>query len=194
MSEKQQTKTRDPIDRHRGGGLGHPTWSIRSIAYGGVFSALVLLATLVRVPFPVPAGYINLGDGVIFIAAMVLGPFSAVPAALGSVLADWIAGFPVYIPATLLIKGLMGWFAGQMLRKRDGKGVLPYLWIFLVCEILMVAGYFVYEVFVYDPGAAIGSVLYNAFQGIAGVVVGIACVPAVNRFKKHLQSDAQTGL
>ncbi len=171
----------------------HKSWTIRTIAYGGIFTALVLLATLVHVPFPVPAGYVNLGDGVIFIASMVLGPFAAVPAALGSALADWFTGFPVYIPATLAIKALMGLIAGLAVRRYRKKNILPYALVFLGCEILMVAGYFIYEVFVYDPGAATANILYNSFQGIAGIVVGTACVPAVNRFRHHLQAGSISG-
>lgn len=171
----------------------HKSWTIRSIAYGGIFTALVMLATLVHVPFPVPAGYVNLGDGVIFIASMVLGPFAAVPAALGSALADWFTGFPVYIPATLVIKALMGLIAGMAARRYLKKNILPYALVFLGCEILMVAGYFIYEVFVYDPGAATANILYNSFQGIAGIVVGTACVPAVNRFRHHLQAGSISG-
>jgi uncharacterized membrane protein len=84
---------------------------IRAITYGGILSAVILLATYI-IKFPIPGGYgyINFGDGAIFAAAVVLGPFAAICAALGSALADLLAGFPHYMLPTLLIKGPDGPF------------------------------------------------------------------------------------
>ena len=92
---------------------------IRAITYGGILSAVILLATWV-IKFPIPGGYgyINFGDGAIFAAAVVLGPFAAICAAIGSVFADLLAGFPQYMIPTLIIKGLMGLIAGVVLRRR----------------------------------------------------------------------------
>lgn len=166
-------------------------WNIRIIASGGIFTALVLIATyFLRVPLPV-VGYIHLGDGVIFIAAMILGPFAAVPAALGSALADLAAGVPIYIPATILIKGFMGAFAGIMLNKKTHwKHILPQVIVLAVAEIAMVGGYFAYESALYGLAIATGSIIYNAVQAIAGVAIGTACIPAMLRFRKNAQIPA----
>jgi uncharacterized membrane protein len=45
-------------------------------------------------------------------AASILGPFAAISAAIGSALADLIVGYSLYMPATFLIKGLMGLISG----------------------------------------------------------------------------------
>ena len=166
-------------------------WNIRIIASGGIFTALVLIATyFLRVPLPV-VGYIHLGDGVIFIAAMILGPFAAVPAALGSALADLAAGSPIYIPATILIKGFMGAFAGIMLNKKTHwKHILPQVIVLAVAEIAMVGGYFAYETALYGVAIAAGNIIYNAVQAIAGVAIGTACIPAMLRFRKNAQIPA----
>ncbi len=167
-------------------------WSIRSLAYGGIFTALVLLATLIKMPFPVPQGYVHLGDGIIFIAAMVLGPFAAVPAALGSGLADFILGYAPYIPGTILIKGLMGLFAGSFLIRIQNKKIIPQAAVFFAAEMIMIGGYFLYEWVVFGVGVAVGSIVYNAFQGIAGIVIGVACVPAMIRFRNNMQAASGT--
>lgn len=167
--------------------------AIRMIAYGGIFTALVLLATwLLKIPLPV-VGYIHLGDGIIFLSAVFLGPFAAVPAALGSGLADFAAGFPVFIPATVVIKGVMGLLSGVMLRRLGGKHVLPQIGVFLVAEIIMVAGYFGYEWILYGINTAYPNILYNTIQGIAGIVLGTVCIPAMRRIRNNMQASSRSG-
>ena len=161
---------------------------IRIIAFGGIFSALILLATyFLMIPLPGGHGYIHLGDGVIFVAAMVMGPFAAIPAAIGSALSDLVASYSPYIPATLIIKGAMGGFAGWMLRRQVRKAtkrMLPYILVFAVAEVFMVTGYFFYEWLLYTVQIAAANILSNMFQAISGVAIGAACVPAMLRFRK----------
>lgn len=159
--------------------------NIRTITYGGILSALILLATSVfKVPIPSGYGYINLGDGAIFAAAAILGPFSAVCAALGSGLADLIAGAPQYILATVLIKGCMGLLAGYALNRWQKLVWYKLAALFLVCEIIMIGGYFVAELIIYsDRGIAIGNLLFNAIQGLAGIAMGMAIVPLARKIK-----------
>jgi uncharacterized membrane protein len=157
------------------------SWSIRTLAYGGIFTAYFLM-----VPLPSKT-YIHLGDGVIFIASMILGPFAGIPAALGSALADFNAGYSFYVPATIIIKGFMGSFAGFMLLKTRWKHILPYILVFAAAEVFMVGGYFAYEAVVLrlGVGVAAANILPNAIQAIAGVAIGTACIPAMLRFRKN---------
>ena len=92
----------------------------RIIAITGVLAALTCAATMVvRVPSP-SGGYMNLGDTLVLLSAWLLGPwYGAAAAGIGSALADLI-GYPLYAPATLLIKGGMAIITGLLLRK--GKG------------------------------------------------------------------------
>ncbi len=62
---------------------------IRKLAFGGVFTALIAVATMfLKLPVPITSGYVHLGDGMIFAASAYLGPWGAVAGALGSALAD----------------------------------------------------------------------------------------------------------
>ena len=70
-----------------------------------LFSALITVMTAF-IKIPTPLGYIHIGDAFIFAAAMLLGPYAAIPAMIGSGLADFITAYFMYIPATILIKGL----------------------------------------------------------------------------------------
>ena len=159
---------------------------IRMIAYGGLLTALVLVSTMfLQVP-NTQGGYVNLGDGVIFASAMILGPFAAVVGALGSVLADLFAGYPHYAPATFVIKGLMGLVAGIMLRSGKSKNYLFTAFTFMICEAIMISGYFLYETILFGLQYSVPSILPNVFQAVAGIAVGLASIPIV---KKIFESE-----
>lgn len=145
---------------------------IRKLTLGGVLAALVLLLTyLIKVPVPATGGYVHLGDGVIFLAAALLGPYAALIGGVGSALADLLGGYFVYIGPTFVIKAAMGAIAGVCVRE---KAPLRNALVFVVAEVLMVAGYFVFEGFLFGWPAAWAAVGPNAIQGLAGVVVGSA--------------------
>lgn len=156
--------------------------NLRKIAVCGVLAAFVFIGTQIRVPTAI--GYINLGDAVILIASFILGPVAFIPAAIGSALSDLIAGYPQYIIPTFLIKGIMGLVAGLYLRKVEVT-VIQKIIIGVIAEIIMIAGYFVFESlpFMYGVEAAAGSLLFNAIQGIAAIVifVPVTSIPAIKK-------------
>ncbi len=161
--------------------------NVLKIAYGGILSAVVMLATwAITVPIPNTAGYINLGDGVIFGISVILGPFAAICAALGSALADLAYAAPIYMPATFIIKGAMGLLAGLILKKNPKLAWFSQIALFAVCELIMVCGYFAYESII-NPGFALATLPGNSIQGIAGIVLGLALVPLARRLKPILK-------
>ena len=146
--------------------------NLRKIAYAGVLAGLVFVGTELHIPTAI--GHINLGDLVILVSAYILGPFAFIPAAIGSTLADLIAGYPQYAVATFLIKGIMGFVAGLLL-KRDKEGKVSLgrkLSASFVAEVIMIAGYFAFESlpFMYGVAAALGSVIPNGIQASAAIV------------------------
>ncbi len=152
---------------------------IRKIAYGGILTGLVLVATMfLQIPNGMK-GYVNLGDGVIFAAAMILGPFAGVVGAIGSAMSDFFLGYGVYIPATFAIKGLMGLAAGILLKHGKENSYLYKALVFLACELIMIGGYFAFESVLFGTSVAIISVMPNIVQGAAGIAVGLAFVPIV---------------
>ena len=139
---------------------------VRAIAVTGILAALTCAATMVvRVPSP-SGGYMNLGDTLVLLSAWLLGPwYGAAAAGIGSALADLI-GYPLYAPATLVIKGGMAIIAGLLLRRGKGR-LLPTL----PAEALMVVGYWLFDGFlsgsVLGAAAGIPSNLVQAVFGIA---------------------------
>lgn len=165
---------------------------IRTITYGGVLSAVILLATFaIKFPIPTGYGYINFGDGAIFATAAILGPYAAISAGLGSALADLIAGYTVYMPATFVIKGAMGLLAGLVMHRYPRLPWYGQIFLFLACEIIMVGGYFVYEWAIYASlAAAAGQLIFNSLQGIAGIATGLAIVPLARKIRiRNLPAD-----
>lgn len=158
--------------------------NVLKITYGGVLAAVVMLATYVIViPIPGNTGYFNLGDGVIFGIATILGPFAAISAAIGSGLADLVAGYSIYIPATVLIKGCMGYLAGFVMFKKPNIRWYSLIVLFLICELIMVCGYFFYEWLLNGFGNAAAAIPANTLQGIAAIALGMAIVPLARRVK-----------
>lgn len=159
--------------------------NLRVIAICGIFAALVFIGTELKIPTAI--GYMNLGDGVILIASYFIGPAAFFPAAIGSALGDLIAGYPVYIAPTFVIKGLMGLVAALIMSRSHGKkaiGFLLRLIAGIVAELIMVGGYFAFEIFMYGQEAALGSVAFNFIQAGVAIVIAIPLTYAI-KIKKH---------
>lgn len=164
-------------------------YNLKKIAYAGVLAALVFIGTELHIPTAI--GHINLGDVVILVSAYILGPFAFVPSAIGSTLADLLAGYPQYAAATFLIKGVMGLVAGLLL-KRNSQGKVSLarkLSASLVTELIMIAGYFAFESlpFMYGVEAALGSVIPNGIQASAAIV-GAVPLMYVKLFDRYQMS------
>lgn len=164
--------------------------NLKKIAYSGVLAALVFVGTELHIPTAI--GHINLGDLVILVSAYILGPLAFVPAAIGSTLADLLAGYPQYAVATFLIKGIMGLVAGLLL-KRNAQGKISLvrkLSVSFITELIMIAGYFAFESlpFMYGVEAALGSVIPNGIQASAAIV-GAVPLMYVKLFDKYQLSQ-----
>ena len=119
----------------------------------------------------------------IYAAAWFLGPIAGAAAALGSALADIILATPSNAPATFVIKGLMGLVVGIIIKRHGGK-LFPKILAMSVGALIMAAGYFVYDYFVLNLGAAaVASILWNFVQAAAGVIIGTLVIGALGRIK-----------
>lgn len=144
------------------------------LAFAALFGALTFAATWVSFPSPF-GGNVNLGDCILLISAWLpLEPWSIFTCAIGATFTDLASGYAIYAPATFVIKALMVTVA--VLIKR-GTPKLPVFWRALVsaicAELVMVIGYFTYEVILYGAATALLNVPFNLVQG------GIAFVAAI---------------
>ena len=153
------------------------------LAMCGMMAAVIFVMTyFVKLPMPMTNGYVHLGDGFILLAASMLG-WAAVPAAaIGSMLADLLGGYAMYILPTFLIKGAVAAVAVLGLRhKSTWVNVLGLI----AAEAVMVGGYFLVEWLAlgYGFAAACASLAGNAMQGLSGVVLGVLLIPLMKRVK-----------
>jgi uncharacterized membrane protein len=146
--------------------------------------ALTAVVTMaVRIPVPRTGGYINLGDAVVYISALLFGPaYGLVAGGVGSSLADVLGGYGVFAPFTLIIKGLEGLLVGILARPVFRRPLRPSpvdlaltALAVAVGGAVMVLGYFVSEAFVLHlgVGAAASEVPGNIFQAVGGLVAAL---------------------
>ncbi|MEM1588879.1 MAG: ECF transporter S component [Candidatus Bathyarchaeia archaeon] len=84
-----------------------------------VFTALVCIATIsFTVYVPTTKGYFNIGETMVYTAAILFGPMvGALAGGVGSMLADVLLGYYYYAPATLVVKAVEGFVVGFLSRK-----------------------------------------------------------------------------
>ena len=157
-------------------------FSVKKLTLAGVMAALVFVMTYVpKVPVPATGGYVHLGDGVIFLAAMLLGPLGIPAAAIGSGLSDVLGGYIVYVLPTMAIKALMALIVWRAWREASW---LRAAMAFVLAEAVMVLGYFAFESVMYGAAAAWAAVGANCIQGVAGVALGMVCHMLYPRMKR----------
>ena len=159
----------------------------QKIVTASMLAALCCVATMIiKIPTPLH-GYANLGDCIVLLSAFLLPVgYGFCAAAIGSALADVLSGYAMYAPATFIIKGLMviaAYFIYKQFAKKD-KNKLPGKIISgFVAEVIMIAGYFVFEGFLYGFGASLVNIPANAVQGVAGLIIGIVLVKIFEKTK-----------
>jgi uncharacterized membrane protein len=160
----------------------------------GVFGALSCIMTMIII-FSVPAtqGYINLGDAAVMISGLLFGPVvGGIAGGVGSCLADIFLGFPIYAPATLIIKGLEGVVVGLIAdpKKTHDRINIRDILAVLIGGLIMIFGYLVYEIILYGLAAAIFEAIFNGFIQY-GVAIGIALLITIPIRKNLTQALPQ---
>jgi len=87
----------------------------RKLAATAVFTAFVAAATMAfAIYIPATKGYFNIGEVMIYIVAILMGPYiGAFAGGVGSAISDAILA-PQYAPGTLVIKGVEGLIVGYL--------------------------------------------------------------------------------
>lgn len=148
-----------------------------------LFAALACVATMsIRIPTPGTGGYIHPGDAIVILAGIILGPvYGMLAGGIGSTLSDLIGGYFVYVPITLVIKGLVALVSGLIYQKMCRSGKNRYIAVILggITDIVFVAGgYFICEFFLYGSGAA-ASIPANIIQGVGGLIISAVLYPVL---------------
>lgn len=164
---------------------------MRKIIFTALFSAIICVSTfVVQIPIPATGGYVNLGDCFVIISGYMLGGFyGAISAGLGSALADILAGYAQYAPATFIIKAIMAivvYYLFIALCKAMGEklAIVSRIITAIIAEIIMAAGYFAYEALILGYGlSAAASIVPNLMQGLVAVISSVIISAAIDKIK-----------
>ncbi|WP_313758268.1 ECF transporter S component [Tissierella sp.] len=145
----------------------------KTITRIAVLMALTTVMTMViHIPTIGTNGYLNLGDMVVFLAALILGQKGGfLVGGLGSGLADILLGYSHYAPITFIVKGLEGYIAGKLLETKLCQRT-PII-ATTVGGVWMAFGYYFAEIFMYGAKAAVASIPGNLMQGLLGAVTAV---------------------
>lgn len=167
----------------------------KTIITAALLAALTTVATMIiKIPTPTQ-GYIHLGDGMVLLCGILLGPgLGAIAAGVGSMLADLFGGYMAWVPGTFAIKALTALAGGWLYHHMAGRDKLhvPVRVALsgIPAEVIMVAGYYGYELglqtlagsSVQAAGMAVlAGVPFNVVQGLAGVIVCAVLLPVLAR-------------
>lgn len=147
-----------------------------------MFAAFTCVATMIiRIPITVTGGYIHPGDALVILCGVFLGPgWGFLAAGIGSMLADLIGGYFIYVPITFVIKGLVALVSGLVYR-HAGSGMkrkMIAVGIGGVADLVLVTLlYALAESFMYGTAAAVAGMGANAIQGLAGLVLSLVLYP-----------------
>ncbi|MFX0137517.1 MAG: ECF transporter S component [Candidatus Hodarchaeota archaeon] len=150
--------------------------NVLSVSIIGIFSALICILTMViSIPIPATQGFINIGDAGVMFTGLVFGPFiGGISGGVGSALADIFLVYPIYAPATLIIKGLEGFVIGLISNPKQNYIKFNYRDIIAVVVggLIMVFGYFIYEIILWGFASALYEVILNGIIqfGITGLI------------------------
>ena len=144
----------------------------RQLTLTAMMTAFVFVATFVP-KIPIPLGYAHLGDAAIFLAVMFFGRrVGILSGVIGSALADFLSGFPIWMVPTIFIKAAEAEIFWRLREKNFLLGLIA-------AGLVMAAGYTLAGAILYDSLSAglastPGLLMEAAVNALATVVLGAA--------------------
>jgi uncharacterized membrane protein len=156
----------------------------KKIVYSALMASLIAVATMI---IHIPSafhGYIHLGDGLVLMSSILLGPLAGSAAAgVGSMMADLLSGYAFYAPVTLIVKALAAMGAGLLYKKLTSKSgsitfrLFPFLSAGMICSGIVTGGYFLFELVVYGKSAALLNIPPNLVQNVFSLITAGTLLP-----------------
>ena len=151
-----------------------------------LMAAMTCVATMIiQVPSPT-GGYIHLGDGLVLLSGIILGPiYGGLAAGIGSMLADLLSGYPQYAIATLIIKAIAAIVGGAIYSVLTTKKIRSIAVIIagIAGGVIVTTGYFSFDSFLLGSGvvAALTGIPANIVQNIFGIIVSSILLPFLEK-------------
>ncbi|NLY52834.1 MAG: ECF transporter S component, partial [Firmicutes bacterium] len=130
---------------------------------------------VINIPMVATQGFINVGDTVIFLSALMMGPrVGFIAGGLGSALADLLLGYAHWAPWTLVIKAVEGLIAGVLgysIYRQEGRVGGRVVASLVISALWMAAGYYLAGGLMVGFDVALTSVPGNLVQGLGSAVL-----------------------
>ncbi len=158
------------------------------LVIGAMFTALCFICT-VFIPIPSIKGYTNLGDGMVILSGILLGPlYGGMAAGIGSMFADLFLGYTSYAIATLLIKStaaIAAWLIYKGVSNITKKPLIRVISVSLGgigTGIVVTSCYFLYDMSVMGLGmSAAAGIPGNLVQNFFGILISTIMFPVLYR-------------
>lgn len=158
---------------------------LRTIILTALFISLTAVGTMaIKIPIVATQGYIHLGDTLVYLSGIILGPiFGSLAAGLGSMFADLFLGYTAYALPTFIIKALDAMVFGIVFKSIDLSDqsdalIGRFLFALLLGGTVMVGGYYIVGGFFYGFKASLVDVPANIIQAVGGGIIAyIILVP-----------------
>lgn len=164
----------------------------KKIVISALFAALTFVATfIIKVP-TVTGGFVNIGDCMVIISGIFLGPvYGALAAGIGSALTDLIGGYLVFAPATLIIKSAMALVCALLYKDiKKTNAILAAIVCAVIAEVIMVSGYFLFDLILTNSfETATAGMLANLVQAAFGLICSIVLykILSTNKYINQLR-------
>lgn len=159
--------------------------STKEVALVAVFSALAAVVTgWTGLALPSPTGgYTNIGDTVIFLAALLFGArVGGLVGVVGPLVADLFVGYPRWF-VTVLAHGGEGFIAGF----GKGRSLLVQVVLLAVSGFVMATTYFLVNVFIKGYPVAVISYVRDLFgQALVSIILALILTKGAERSLKGL--------
>lgn len=157
----------------------------KAVCLSGLMAAIIFVFTFTfKVPIG-PLGYAHLGDAFIIAAVWILGGKRAwLPAALGAGLADFAAGYAVWILPTVIVKALFAITIFLLAEKIFHDKFIGYIVGVIAGAAVHVAGYSVAWYVIGGAAGLAGAIFPLILQTVVGAVLGLIIITALNSSKQ----------
>lgn len=153
--------------------------TVLELVVGALLIGLTLAATMIMVPLaPFPL-YFNLGEIVVYTAALVFGwRFGLAAGAVGAACADVVLGYAMWAPITFVVKGVEGLLVGIL---SSGRGGWRDIVAVVVGALWMIAGYSLSAYAMFGWGGFVHELPLDVLQCAVGGVAALGLAAALRR-------------
>lgn len=131
------------------------------------------------IKIPVASGYIHFGDALIYLASLIIGPWAVIAGIIGEGLVDLIS-YPMYVPATVIIKAVLA-LLFLIIKNKSSRLLNVYSALMTVPAALVTVGGYLLADMLIDKSFAVVDIPGNIIQAGASAVIFIILAAALDR-------------